>query len=309
MRTQRHHRARPLSFAVASLVLLAGTSASLAKPASTTGSPLGGPKVEDTTPPGASKTFDGKQQRGQAPGAELRELSMQVRRLGGPDAPEGLALSETQRDEITTILRTYRDKMGAFVKAHREQIDTLRDEAGLPPMRAQGEHARGERSERGERGERGRRARPDGDRGRPGGAPPDDMDGPPDDMDAPPPPRGGPGERGERGKPTPEQQAAREELAKLMATGPSAADAAKQVYAVLTPAQREHVEAEMKKAAERRQRAAKGELTLDDLPPRVRERIESLPPEEQKEALRRLQERRGERGARQRGRPDDGGEI
>lgn len=293
--------------AAASLAIVAGTSVSLAEPPPPPpGSPLGGPAVEDTTPPGGAKTFDGERHRGQAPGLELRELGAQVRRLGGPDAPEGLALSEQQRQDLRTILNDYRGAMRAFFRANEEEITALRERAGLPPMRAQ----RTQRGERGERGERGRRRGGDSERPR------DGMDGPPEGMDGPEGRRGGPaaGERGERGAPTPEQAEAREALAKLMAKGPSAADTSKKIYAVLTPEQRAHVEREMKKAAERRAEARKrgaadGGMGVEDLPPRVRERLESLSPEEREEAIRRWRERRGERdGARERRRARPGAE-
>lgn len=216
---------------------LAGTAAALAepeKPASQTdaasSAPLGGPDVADRDVPGTSDTFGEEGMRDKAHRRERarpRDVLETLRSLGSPETPEALRLTEEQKTQLKAIAEEFGSAMRTFRQEHAEELKALREQAGRGP----GGPRRG--------------------RGGPDGAPPQNAQGQnaegQDAMqgDAPV----------QAGKPTPEQQAAREKLQELMKQGPNFEEYQTRAWAVLSPDQqalaRERLEAKKENPAPR----------------------------------------------------------
>ncbi len=290
---------------------------------------LSGPEVDDTRAPGTDSRFSpgmqaSREMERQVP---LRVYEQELRRLGSAEAHETVRLNDEQKTKIDAILHEHRLALRAFFQEHREQMLTLRREAGFAgPVERGGRGApgegrgpgapgvdRGAPAEGGEpventienRGEpAGRRGpRPDGAPGRaPGGSPdtPPSGDGP----GIMPAPSDAGGDAGEAAK----REAARRRLGELRAKGPADDAAIKRIWEVLDNAQRAHMDAhiesyraEMMRRREMQKLGEKGgagaapadaETGMDRLPERVRQRLESLSPEERERALERLRQRR-----------------
>ena len=125
---------------------------------------------------------------------------------------------------------------------------------------------------------------------------------------------------------TPEIQAARAAFRELVAKGPTNADLQAQLFAALTEAQRAWLDAEMAEILAERERASlearyaealaadavtiddflseSGEVDLEKLPARLRNRIARLEPEQRLPALRRVMERRAAPAPAERPRPE-----
>ncbi len=308
--------------AAAGLVLAVGALAGAAEPPrdepNAEPTPLlKGPEVEDTRAPGTDSRF--------SPGMEVsREMERPVplrvyerilQTMRAPadkeadkdadkdtgsdpgddaavhDVDESVRLSATQQREIDTILREHQQAMRAFYREHREEFQELR---GAAP-----------------------RARPSDQPGvdaaparRRPGAPSDDAkprttDAPERDAPGGPasatPPGGGKDAGDAEGM---NAQTARQRLQELRAKGPSESSVIEKIWAVLEEPQRAHVEAGIEKyraemmrqremrRLEEREDARGAQNELDRLPPRVRERLESMSPEERERALERLRQRR-----------------
>lgn len=182
--------------------------------------PLGGPGVTDRAPPGGRK-FGGEAGKGdkfsraggvQAHGAFMRTL----RQLGGPDAPEGLAMSEEQIEKVRAVEDEYRAAMKAFREQHKDEFEALRKEAGLPEMGGPGERRGGPGGPGGPDGERPERPQ------RPGKS---------DD---------------------PKVQAARDKMRTLMEQGPKVEEFQTRQWAVLSAEQQAFVKDRMAEMRERR---------------------------------------------------------
>lgn len=185
--------------------------------------PLGGPAVDDVNLPGKGRTFGQGMDMDRKPAGRIdaRLLQRAIVSLR-EDAPEDIALSDDQADEIRGIMDEFRAEMRAFRTEHAEELSRLRGMAG---MQNQPPAPRDDQRERGQR-----RAGP------PDGAGPNDP--PPEGA----PPRKGPrGERGPRPEPTVEQQAARQQLRELMAKGPNPEAYQARIWEALRPEQRDEL--------------------------------------------------------------------
>ncbi|MDX2132201.1 MAG: hypothetical protein SFY69_09120 [Planctomycetota bacterium] len=293
---------------VCGVALLAGSA--LAQQSSPPPAPLKGPEVKDGGVPGENRKLSG----GNPVGRERREAPTPQRVfmrafdvLRGEKAPAEVRLTADQQELIESIDAEFRKEMDEFRAANGAEVRGLmkdlpegerrrvlemlgapRPEGGAPEGRRPGQRRPGAKPPQGER---------------PAEAP---MDAPADGMmDAP---------AGER--PTDEATAAaRARLREIMEAAPKPADTQAAMFGVLTEAQKPVFQKELERVkAEVQQRRGPREverniekdkfpgkapgagdkpLTLDDprIPERVRERIKSLPPERQAEALQRLQER------------------
>lgn len=257
--------------------------------------PLRGPSVRDDTVPGESRRFTGgAQRRKDSVGASIphRIFARAVDSLRGEEADPTIRLAKDQADRIAALERDMRAKQAAFVGEHREEIAELRARA-TPEMRR--------RLDQLLPGSVGTRARRDADATapEPQGKP---KEGDDRAMD-------GSGGMMKRGQAAPE--ATRERIAELLAAAPSLEEMHGPIWAVLTPPQRAHVERQIDRlkaqAAPRRADAKDarkdkpveagtpkkaGEIDPSALPPRLRERWESMTPAEREEALKRLKDRR-----------------
>lgn len=203
------------------LVALCALSApAFAQDSKPSDAPLGGPGVTDRAPPGGRK-FGGEAGKGdkfsraggvQAHGAFMRTL----RQLGGPDAPEGLAMSKEQIEKVRAVEEEYRAAMKAFREQHKDEFEALRKEAGLPEMGGPGER-------RGPGGPGG----PDGER--------------------PERPQQRPGKSDD-----PKVQAARDKMRTLMEQGPKVEEFQTRQWAVLSAEQQAFVKDRMAEMQERR---------------------------------------------------------
>lgn len=281
---------------VAVFALIAGTSlatsAALAQDANKEQDALGGPKIKDNSVPGQTRQFAGGSREKGAP-RPLPPMAMMraIGSLDGPDAPEGLALTEDQKTQLKSIREEQQTLMRVYVEQHKDEILTLRDQLPERERRRVDAFLNGPANgPDGPRGERGPKGGPD--RG-PEGAAMDEM------------PRG---ERGRKGRadapqaePSPEALAARQRLRELMEGAPKPEDAQAKAMAVLTPAQQEHVKAKLEEVRTRMQEGGKDamrgdrarggeggprERMLDKLSPEDREKLKGLSPEERRAFLR-----------------------
>ncbi|MBS0190911.1 MAG: hypothetical protein U0573_03325 [Phycisphaerales bacterium] len=282
----------------AAMLLIAGTCLAQA-PASEP--VLQGPKVKDGGVPGVRRPFgdgqstDLKQRLADRPLPQM-EFMRALGALRDESTPENLRLTDEQQKQIRAINQQFEQSMRDFREQHKGEFEEMRGQfgdRGRPPRRPGGpDGAPGE---------------PQAGKGQPG-------DG---DQMMPPPPAG-------EGKP---DGAARQKFEELRAQAPSPKDAQAKIFAVLTDAQKplvqERLESIKKDMAERalspkaheevRRRLAKqnGEGGLrqfnpDNLPPKLKERFESMTPEEREQAIARFRERAQNRGPRPEGGPQGG---
>lgn len=274
-------------------VLMATATVAWAQDANPDQQPLRGPSVRDDTVPGESRRFTGgAQRRKDSVGASIphRIFARAVDSLRGEQADPTIRLAKDQADQIARIERDLRSKLAAFVADHREEIAELRA-AAPPEMRR-----RLDQLLPGSAGARARR-----------------------NADAPVPQRQGEPEGDGRamdgsdammkdGQAAPE--AVRDRIAELLAAAPKVEEMHGSVWAILTPPQREHVEQQVARlkaeattkrgdAKDARKQVPSPTATptvtdgpdLSKLPPRLRERWESMTPAEREEALKRLKQR------------------
>jgi hypothetical protein len=246
------------------------------------------------------------------------------------DADASVRLTDAQEEGIRKADADLRDKTQAFRTEHQAQIRDLMSKltpedrrrfaalAGMmgndradgrgQPQRRPAAGGQGKRPEGGEAGGQGKRPAAGGEGKRPEGRPARAPEG--DGMMTDPA----------------QSEAARDQLRALMETAPRPEDSHKAIFALLTDSQRPLVEKEIERLrtemdkraqeggkqldreAERAKRtldkkdapdgksdAAGGKdiTSIDDprIPERARERLKNLPPEQQREALRRMRER------------------
>lgn len=208
------------------LVALSGTALA-GEPQSKDATLLGGPEVVETSGPDSGDSMTGSAEKsrkaGDMPFRAYMGAVMSLRK-DAKDNPE-LELTKEQQESIKAIGKAHAEKMHAFMEEHKEEFGEMRG-------------PRGEAGERGERGERGQRAQR-GQRGKERGAQAEDRE----DRAK---------ERGERPSPE-EMQRKREQLAELMSKAPSDAQAKKELWAVLTPAQQSAVKERVSKMRTQRQ--------------------------------------------------------
>ncbi|MFO0859574.1 MAG: hypothetical protein U0570_03395 [Phycisphaerales bacterium] len=238
---------------------------------------LKGPQVTDGGVPGSRRAF------GDGQGGDLKQKladrpipQMQFMRALGvlrdENTPASARLTDDQQQKIRAINQEFEQSMRSFREAHKGEFEEMR----------------------GQFGDRGRPQPPRGE-GKPG-------DG---EMQPPPPPPPGPnGEGGEKGN-----AAARQKFEELRAQAPNPKDAQAKIFAVLTDEQKplvqqklEEVKKEMterglegRARAEVQRRLAKqgGKGNGENLPPKLREKLESMTPEEREQAVQKFRERFG----------------
>jgi len=236
----------------------------------------------------------GRQAADENPAKAYFALRGELRQLHSPRTPEDLRLTDEQLEQIRKVAEQFQDERRAYMDAHADEINKLREAAGLPPM-----------PERGAR----RDGLPQGERPRDGRG----------NADAPPPddcPRNGRGARnnddqrprqgrvhaqgvqlqrrapgdvesaGRGTPPTPEQAEARQKLHDLIDAGPSPESAIKRTLAVLRPEQREHVETRLRELAERaRQRGPRADAPMQGRQTRQRPNAAPAPQPPQMDQL------------------------
>jgi len=291
-------RSMGLVCSAAALSLVAGTALS-GEPDQKDGSQgvtLGGPKVDDGGKPdqGTNKEGERRERTRDREGDRAREAPRMVEYMAAVrtlrQADASLAITAEQRETIGGVVRAHRAAMAEFMAEHKEEIEDLRAQAGLPERERPG--IRGERDGRGEGGER--RERPD--RARRG-----DRPQPENEMSEPG--EGGHsgddstmGHEGDKGNgqarphaPTKQQMEARESLRKLMEKGPDEGAAVRSIEAALSPEQVKTVRTSIQ---ETRKRRAESTAERRERGPQETDRVR--------------QERRGDRPARpQRDKPED----
>lgn len=264
--------------------------------------PLRGPTVRDDTVPGESRRFTGgAQKRKEAVGASIpnRIFAKAVDSLRDEGADPTIRLAPEQAEQIAKIERDLRQKQLAFLSEHREEIAELRASAS-PEVRRRLESLLP--------GSAGARARRNAET-------PDSAKAPKADK-----PESGGDQMQMDGGDAPMKddkasaQATLDRVTKLLEAAPKLEEVHGSVWAVLTPAQREHVEKQIERLKaetaakredikgtrkEKKAEAAKPATPassdsapdLSKLPPRLRERWDSMTPEQREEALKRLKGR------------------
>lgn len=246
------------------------------------GAPLQGPRVRDGGVPGDRNTFSSK--TGQA-GRRQNEWQVPHRvflraidSLRSPDLAPELRLSVEQGEKLNALEREFRTSVQSYFEEHRAEFESLRGH--MPPeakrrfeelRRAYGPAAPDSTPRRGVQEEpRPRRPMPPA---------PETMN------DAPQ-----------------SREQVREAMRRLYDGAPKIADLHTKVWATLSEAQQAAAKAELEKirketAARRTQGAAGGENMKGDdgipsqLPPRLRERLQQMSPEDREIALERLRQR------------------
>ncbi len=293
-------------FPVAALVLLSGAPAALAQ--SDQADPvLKGPQVRDGGVPGMRRPFgdgqggDAKQRLADRPIPQM-EFMRAVGALRDESTPENLRLTDEQQQKIREINKQFEQSMRDFREQHKADFEAMRGQFG-------------------DRGRPGRGPRPGPD-GKPAGNPdakPGDNAPEMNNADRPPLP------------PPPQDGAARQKFEELRAQAPSPKDAQAKVFAVLTDEQKpivqERLESIKKEMAERgmseraknevhrkleKARAdgklpppGEGRFNPDNLPPKLKERLANMTPEERQQAMQKFRER-AQNGPRGQGGPDQG---
>lgn len=257
------------------LVTLAGSAAAQSPAEEPQPALLAGPSVAETNITAPNSNFvQPENQRRRLAGAMdaplLREFLAELRESADPN----LHLTPEQQQEIAAITRDHQARMNEFERSHARELRLLRGQAD----------------------QAGPRARP----GQPGA------------------------------RQTPDESAAMGEmnadaftrLAELEHIRPDPADLHKRMRAVLNEHQREaldqRIEATLRERIEQRQmeqirkevadqmaRQTPAQINLDRLPPRMRQRIEALTPEERAEALERLRQQFAARGAQRQESPPE----
>ncbi len=285
---------------VLTVVLIAGAAAAGGPEPKTADQPavLQGPRVSATNITGTSSTFSASQEtnRSRMMGMDrglFREALLSLR-----EAPEEIRPTPEQEAAISKLMREFQQQERAFQKKHGRELRQLR--AQLPRTDRRPPNAAGTDNEPQRLG-----ARPTDNKRR--------VDAPPTRKTDRDPRRDQPmamdepmskEDRAER------QAAVRNQLEKIMAQRPNPADLEKPIRAILTEPQRKWLDEQIsikakerfeKRSMERYRREAqrqfdkqdeRTEKMMDRLPPRVREYLESLAPEDRPAALQELRERR-----------------
>ncbi len=202
---------------------------------------LGGPKVEQGGAP--------EEKRAEREGPRLVEFMAAARSLRR--SGEELGITPEQREAIGAAVREHRAAMAEFIAEHREEIDELRAQAGLPERdqragllgRRAGERDGQRGGARGRDGDRDRGAEPENEMGQPG-----DAEGSRDSSTV-----GGRGGRGAQ-PPTPEQIEAIDRLRELMATGPDESAVIEKIRGALSAEQNGAIDRAIVENRERRQK-------------------------------------------------------
>ncbi|MBY0111252.1 MAG: hypothetical protein K2Y21_00415 [Phycisphaerales bacterium] len=287
---------------IAALVVVSGTAAALAEPpADKNNDPaLRGPAVRDGGVPGMKRHFgeggDMKERMGGRlpPQAFVRALEA----VRGENVDASVRLTPEQDQKIRGIMDNFRDSMQKFHEEHKAEFEALR------PQRGEGPRGEGPRGKGGPRGPHA----PQGD-----GAPEAQRNAPAEN-------------KPEAGAPKPDA-ARRQKFEELMAQAPKPEDAQAAVFNVLTDAQKPLVQARLeeikKDMAERRLEGparefvhrkladgkrkvappgkeegrgeARREFNPDNLPPKLKEKLDSMTPEEKADAIKQFRERMAER--------------
>jgi hypothetical protein len=236
---------------------------------------LKGPKVKEGGVPGENRRFTGgDQKRKDQMGANIPHplFIRAIDTLKGDSVEQSLRLTETQIKSLDEIDAGFKSSQQAYRKEHEAELMALRDKL---PENAQRrlDGALGTRPERAN-GKPGKKAKPaekpmDSDKS---------MDGDKPDSDA-------------------AQAMAR--VKELMEAAPKAEDTHTKMWAVLNEAQKPKVQHAIERMKnEMESRRAKGEgkegkppLDMNNLPPRLQERLKNMTPQEREEAIKRFQER------------------
>lgn len=211
---------------------------------------LSGPEVKDTRPALVEETFGGekmgKARMGAMEALPPETLRRILRSMHAEGADPALVLTPEQGESIRAIMQGFETERRAYMDEHREELAALREKAGV---------REGEIRER--LAERGAQRGPG--RERPAPEAMVEGEGRPVEAEgarrqerrrvAPGAAEPGAGALAEA-RVTPEQEAARQELRKLMQGGPSMGDLQRRIYAELSPEQRAFVDAEVLRLAE-----------------------------------------------------------
>lgn len=266
------------------------------KPAAPDDAILRGPEVKDESLPGQRGKFSAPGAKGPDRKSQERPIPMRlfiqaVGVLKQDSTPQNARLTAEQETELRKIGDEFRNTMAAYIREHRDETQSLRAQLGPEARKAVEERLRNAGFPADARKELKKSDAKSSNQ-----SPASDamMTDP-----APDPAK---------------EQAAVARLKELFENAPSAQDAQKKAWAVLTEAQRPIVQQELERQRKESARPPKpvtnksvvGEVAgkpagvdgidLDRLPPRIRERLEQLPPEKRQEAIEKLRQRAGERG-------------
>ncbi len=247
---------------------------------------LEGPKVADPAAPGTNRKFTG----GGTPRERAQQTPMPafvraLQTLEGDKAPESVRLTGEQSASLKKMGEEYAAAMQAYRAEHRAEIEKLRDMLPAQERRRVDGFLR-------EGTPRGPKPAGKGEK-QPGAQ--DPMQGDP---------------MGEGSTKAPANaEGAKARLKELLEGAPSAADAQAKMWTVLSAEQKPVVEKElvrMREEAGKRgagkgakgdgKAAPGGEIDMSKLPPRLRERLEKMTPEEREAAIRQYRERRENEG-------------
>lgn len=214
---------------------------------------LSGPEVKDTRPALVEESFGGekmgKARMGAMEALPPETLRRILRSMHAEGADPALKLMPEQGESIRAIMQGFEAERRAYMDEHRAELAALREKAGL----REGE-IRERLAERGAQRGGGGRERPAPEAMGEGEGKPVEAEGArrqerrrvaPGGAE---PGAGAPAEV----RVTPEQEAARQELRKMMQGGPSMGDLQRRIYAELSPEQRAFVDAEVLRLAEER---------------------------------------------------------
>lgn len=297
MRNRRFSRLLAGSLGALSLVAMAGQAAAQSGADPKPDKPvLGGPTAQDASIPGQKRSFAGA---GGQPKDRVADRALPPRiflQAIGILRAEGTAadvrLSAAQEESLRSIQGEFMASVQAFRESHRDEIADLRSKMSPEARakfdqraRAAGLAVPGDSQDRpGKDGDKGKGTdRPKAKRAvEPAGHPADMAESP----DQPP----ATDTRDER---------IRRRLGEILRDAPSPKDAQAKAMSILSDPQRVLVQAEIGRLrAIQEQDRAKGAQggDLSDLPENARRRLENLPPEQRREAIRRLREQRAGRG-------------
>jgi hypothetical protein len=255
--------------------------------------PLKGPSVKDGSVPGEQRRFAGgggvrERMQGEIPHRLFRQALDSLR---GEDVPEGVRLTQDQDRRLREIEQTFFNEMAMFREQHANEVRTLIAKLAPEDRRRAAEFLRGP--------------------GRPGA----DRPGPRAETEEK---EKAPG--GGAGKADPEAaKVARERLKEILQSAPKAVEVHAKMIAVLSDAQRDAFKANLERLRKEAQqshedgmrakpgkeggKAENGKARLnigergargEDLPPRLKDRLRNMTPEERAEAIKRFRERRKE---------------
>lgn len=247
---------------------------------------LRGPQVKDAGVPGQrgslAKQGKGARERMENPAIPPRQFQQAVLALKEPSVPADARLSADQEEKLRVIRSDFESKVRDFRQAHEGEIRQLREDLGPEARRRLDERLRGALGPEGDKSPKGK---PPQKKGKNKDAAGDGAKPDADPMDS-----------------TQRENAAKERLVKLADELPNFREAQSQMWGVLNEKQQSIVKAkldELRKEGEKKRDAAGGEpraKLLDRLTPEQREKLKNMTPDERRDALRRLRERRGGQG-------------